>query len=76
MTNKLKELLLRTEAWPEEAQDALVRSAFDIELKYLGAYRLSADDRAALARSLDDVRANRFAGEQEVEEVFSRFRRA
>jgi hypothetical protein len=76
MTGKLKELLIRAEAWPEEAQDELVRSAFDIELRYLGAYQLSDDDRAALARSLADARADRFASEQEVEEVFSRFRQA
>lgn len=76
MTDELKELLIRAEAWPEEAQDALMRSAFDIERKYLGAYQLSDDDRAALARSLEDVRAERFASEDEVEEVFSRFRQA
>jgi hypothetical protein len=75
MTDKLKELLLRAEAWPEEAQDVLVRSAFDIELKYVGAYQLSDDDCAALARSLEDVRANRFASEEEVEKLFSRFSR-
>lgn len=74
MTDKLKELLVRAEAWPEEAQDELVRSAFDIERKYLGAYELTDEDRAALARSLADMRANRFASEQEVEEVFARFR--
>jgi len=76
MTDKLKELLIRAEAWPEDAQDELVRSAFDIERKYLGTYQLSDDDRAALARSLEDVRAERFATEEEVEKVFSRFRQA
>ncbi len=74
MTNKLKELLIRTEAWPEEAQDELVRSAFDIELKYLGGYQLSDADGAALARSRADVHADRSASEKEVEEVFARFR--
>lgn len=74
--SKLKELLIRAEAWPDEAQDELVRSALDIELKYLAPYQLSDDDRAALARSLDDVRAERFATEQKVDEVFSRFRQA
>lgn len=38
------------------------------------ALRYAAEDRAALERSLADVRANRFASEQEVEEVFARFR--
>ena len=76
MTDKLKELLVRAESWPEEAQDELVRSAFDIERKYRVTYQLSDEDRAALARSLEDVRANRFASEHEVEEVFARFRQA
>jgi len=76
MTNKLKELIVRAETWPEEAQEELVRSAFDIEMRYLRAYELTDDDRAALKRSLDDVRNDRFASEEEVHEVFTRFRQA
>lgn len=76
MINKLKELMVRTKAWPEEAQELLVRSAFDIELHYLGRYELTEADRAALERSAADVENGRFASEREVEEVFARFRQA
>ncbi len=76
MTSKLTELIVRAETWPEEAQEELVRSAFAIETRYLGTYELTDEDRAALQRSLDDVRNNNFAGEDEVKEVFARFRHA
>lgn len=76
MTNKLAELMARAETWPEEAQEELVRSAFDIETRYLKTYRLNEGDRAALKRSLDDFRAGNFAGEEEVHKVFARFRQA
>src|SRR5690242_19377323 len=46
----------RAAAWPAEAQAELLRSELDIELRYLGVYPLSDDDRAALARSPEDVR--------------------
>jgi len=74
--NKLTELIARAETWPEEAQEELVRSAFDIETRYLKTYELTDDDRAALKRSLDDVRNGTFASEDEVQEVFARFRHA
>jgi type VI protein secretion system component VasK len=73
VADKLKELLVRAESWPEEAQDELVRSAFDIERRYRVTYQLSDEDRAALARSLEDMRANRFAGEHAAGELFARF---
>ncbi|HVA13772.1 MAG TPA: hypothetical protein VNF99_11020 [Stellaceae bacterium] len=76
MTNKLTELLVRAETWPDEAQEELVRSAFDIEMRYLKAYQLTDEDRAALDRSLEDIRGDRFASETEVQEVFARFRQA
>jgi len=76
MTKKLTELIVRAETWPEEAQEELVRSAFDIETRYLKTYELPDEDRAALKRSLDDVHNNNFASEDEVKEVFARFRHA
>jgi hypothetical protein len=70
-TAMLENLMERAAGWPLEAQAELVRSALDIELRYLGGYPLSDDDRAALARSEEDVRQKRFATEQEVAAVFS-----
>jgi hypothetical protein len=76
MTQKLRELMARVETWPEEAQEELVRSAFDIEMRHVGAYELTEEDRAALESSLDDVRHGRLATEEQVAGVFSRFRHA
>jgi hypothetical protein len=39
-------------------------------------FKLSSDDREALERSADDVRHGRFADDNEVREVFGRYRRA
>ena len=72
----LEILLERASTWPEEAQEELVRSAFDIEMRHFRGYELTEDDHAALARSLDDVRNGRFATEREVAAVFSRYRHA
>lgn len=47
-----------------------------IETKYQGVYHLDANERAALERSAEDVREGRFASDEEVQEVFARFRRA
>jgi len=64
----------RAAAWPPEVQAELLRSALGIELRYLGADPLSDQDRAALARSAEDVRQGHYASEQEVAMVFARYR--
>jgi hypothetical protein len=76
MTQKLKELMARIETWPHEAQEELLRSAFDIEMRYIGGYQLTDEDRAALERSAEDVSAGRFASDSEVAQLFHRFRQA
>lgn len=74
MMQKLKELMVRIETWPEEAQEELMRSAVNIEMRHRARFELTDDDRAALERSLDDVRNDRFATDEEVAQVFDRFR--
>jgi hypothetical protein len=73
-TEMLEGLMERAATWPIEAQAELLRSALDIELRYLGPYPLSDDDRAALARSAEDVRQGRYATDQEVAALFARYR--
>ena len=70
MTPKLKDLLARAGTWPEAAQDDLVQSMIDIETRYTGVYRLSDDERAGIERGLADMRAGRFAPDEEVAAVF------
>jgi hypothetical protein len=67
-------LVERAAAWTAEAQAELLRFALDIELRHLGAYPLSDDERAALARGDDDVRQGRFAIEQQIAASFARYR--
>ena len=67
-------LIERVIALPEEAQAELVESLAEIKSKYTGVYRLSEEERAGVLRGLAEMRQERFASEEEVEEVFSRFR--
>lgn len=60
MTKQALEILLeRVSAWPEEAQEELMRSVTDIENRHLGIYRLSDDERNAVRRGLKDMREGR-----------------
>jgi hypothetical protein len=74
MTKQGLELLLeRISAWPEAAQDELLRSVADIESRHAVVYRLSDDDREAVGRGLADVRAGRFATDEAVAALFRRY---
>ena len=75
-TSDLKKYLQRIPAWPKEAQDELVRSMAEIEHRYSERYQVDDDELAALERSADDVRNNRFATDDDVEAAFTRYDRA
>jgi len=75
MTNTLKEILARAETWPKAVQDEALESLLAIEQGHIGDYELTAEDRAALAQSAEDVRTGRFATEAEVSAFFDRNRR-
>lgn len=72
-TKHLKEFLARIPTWPKDAQDDLVRSMSEIETRYADVYHLNDEERAALKRSGDDIRAGRFATEDKVDSVFDRY---
>jgi predicted transcriptional regulator len=74
MSKKLKELLERVTTWPETAQEEAQTSLEAIEQDLSDSYVLTDDDRAALERSAEDVRRGRFASDEEVCEVFDRYR--
>ena len=74
MNKKLETLLERIEAWPDDAQAELVDSILAIESKHLGVYRLTDDERAAVRRGLEEMRAGKFASDEEVAAVFDRYR--
>lgn len=74
-TKSLDALLERAATWPEEAQAELVQSMLDIEVKYFGVYRLSDEERAAIREGLEAAKRGEFASDEQIAEVFNRFRR-
>lgn len=74
MTKQALEILLeRVSAWPEAAQEELMRSVTDIENRHLGIYRLNDDERNAVRRGLKDMREGRLASDDAVVAVFNRY---
>ena len=64
MTAKeLKEVLERVETWPQEDQQALAEYAREIEARRTGVYRLTDDERAAIAKA----RQTGFVPDEEME---------
>ncbi|MDO8517822.1 MAG: hypothetical protein Q7S26_00825 [bacterium] len=76
MSEKLKELLHRMEAWPKEAQEEAVASLHAIEEEIAEPYELTNEDRVAIDHGLEDVRQGNVASEEDVEKLFSHYRRA
>ena len=75
MTRKLQEVLKLAETWPEEAQEELAEAALEIAAGLEGQYHASDEELVGIDRGLDDVRVDRFATDEEVKAVFSKFRR-
>ncbi len=73
MNADLKDLLQRVEAWPAEAQTEVLRSLAKIERQF-DLFPLSEEDIAALEQSAEDERLGRFASDEEIEELFARYR--
>jgi predicted transcriptional regulator len=74
MNAKLKDLIDRIETWPPAAQEEAVQSLLAIEQEIAEPYELTDEDRAAIDRSLEDMRRGRFASDERVAAVFRRAR--
>jgi len=74
-TKTLEALMERAASWPDEVQAELVRFMIDTEAKHFGVYRLTDEERTAIRKGLDDARHGRFASDEEIAELFNRFRR-
>jgi hypothetical protein len=74
MSKKLKEMIERTETWPQEAQEEAIATLQAIEAELAEPYKLTEDDRQAIDRGLEDVRLGRIASEEEVSRLFARYR--
>jgi len=74
MNKRLETLIERVSALPKEAQDELLDHIALIEAKHSGVYELSDDERTVVRRGLEEMRQGKFASDEEVEAVFSRYR--
>jgi predicted transcriptional regulator len=74
-TKTLEALMERAASWPEEAQAELVRFMIDTEAKHFGVYRLTDEERTAIRKGLDDAKHGRFASDEGIADLFSRFRK-
>lgn len=72
-TKALSAILERVETWPEAAQQQLAEIALEIEQDLSGTYRATSEERAGIERGLSDVRAGRFATEEQVESALAKF---
>lgn len=70
----LDAVLERVATWPEAAQQQLAEIALEIEQDLSGAYHATAEERAGIERGLADVRAGRFATDEQVEAALAKFR--
>jgi predicted transcriptional regulator len=74
MTALAKKLLEEVETWPLEDQEELAEYAREIRGRRTGVYQLSEDERAGIERGLADLRAGRFATDEQIAAIFQRAR--
>jgi predicted transcriptional regulator len=69
-----KRLLEEVETWPPEDQEDLLAYAREIRSRRTSIYRLSDEERAGIERGLEDMRAGRFATDEQIAAIFQRAR--
>jgi predicted transcriptional regulator len=74
MNASTKKLLEEVETWPAEDQEELAAYAREIQQRRTGVYRLSDGERAGIERGLADMRAGRFATDEQIAAIFQRAR--
>ena len=70
---KVESLIRQAAELPDEAQAELVQSLVEMRSQHLGIYHLDDEERAALARSGEDMRLGRFASDLEIDQTFARY---
>lgn len=69
---KVASLIEQTAELPEEAQEEFVHMLLEMRFQNAGVYQLDDEERAALDRSEEDVRAGRLVSEEEMGATFAR----
>jgi hypothetical protein len=67
-----KKLLEEVETWPLEDQEDLLQYAREIRGRRTGVYALNEAERAGIERGLADIRAGRFATDEQIAAIFQR----
>jgi predicted transcriptional regulator len=67
-------LLERVEAWPEKAQQELLRAASEIAHRHEPVYELDDEERADILEGLAEIERGEVMSEEEVCEMFRRLR--
>ena len=70
MNAKLKNIFERVETWPDEAQQQAVELLLALEQEHAEPYELTAEDKAAIDRSLEEARQGHFASDEQIASVF------
>ena len=65
-------ILERVATWPDEAQAELMQSLIDIEVKHFGTYRLSDEERAAIAEGVAQADRGEFVPDEVMADFFKR----
>ena len=71
MSDKLKELLVRVEAWPEEAQEELIESVHAIERRHMVDDELTEEDWKIINERL---KRRDLASDEDVQALFDKYR--
>ena len=72
---QIDSVLDRVRTWPPERQEDAVRVLLEIEAAGTGVYVLSDEERAAIEEGMEQARRGEFATDEEVAELFNRYRR-
>jgi hypothetical protein len=74
MTQSVKEILRRVEAWPREDQEELAEIARDIEARRSGVYHATPAELKAIDEALGQSARGERASQKQVQQAFSSFR--
>ena len=70
---RVEALIQEVSELPEDAQAEVVQSLVEMRSQDLGIYHLNDEERAALARSAEDIRLGRFASDEEMQELVAQY---
>ena len=71
---QIEAIFVRVRGWSEERQEKAAEMLLAIEAVPDGVYVLSDEERRGVARGLEDARNGRFASDEEVAALFSRYK--